>query len=797
MIKFITGFFILICCASSIYAQKLATFRGRVVDSSSHQPVGFATIALKKVVGAELKTLSQADGTFKFENITSGQYQVAIAVIGYRSVKVNLTFLANQLNEKPVDFFISSSGYQLNTVTINALKPLIRQESDRLIYDISADPDSKSDNMLQMMQKIPFLSIDGNDNLLLKGSGDFKVLIDGRSTGVTARNPKDALRMMSAFTVKEVEVITSPSAKYDSEGTAGIINIITKKNLVGATLYTLLHANTRQGRGFESAITLKKGQTGLYVWSGYWHYDMLKNRFNNLRTAVSPNAFSIRQEGWSKTKGYDFPITAEFGYEIDSLNLLNASLSTVKDVQENFGNQIFNGINNLGYSNYAYNVDNQNTTATNSITIALNYQLGFRKNKKTLLTASYKLNHSKNSFNNETINDGIFNYPDRILRQENNYGTNEHTLQFDFSSPLKRVNTESGAKLILRNYFSVDDFNNSIASTSSTNELEYQQNIIGLYNSYQFNAKKWGFKAGLRLERTVINANFIANNTLLNRNFNNLIPSISINYRINPTKSMSIAYTQRIQRPAIWQLNPFLNQSNPFYYTFGNPDLSPGLFHSTEIGFNRYKKTSYNFNLNYSFARNTIQPVAFVGLDSITRASFQNLGKTDNLSFNSSINYPISKTINFSFNLRLQYLAMQGRLNTELLKNDGFTAAANLGLVFRLPNNLRISPSLMINSPQPTLQGRSNGNVFTVIGIQQQLLKRKMNISFHLYNMNQKSWNIKNSIRGEGFLQENTTAKIQRGFYLGVNYTFGQLKEQVKKTKNLKNDDLSTQPTEN
>ncbi|MDQ7949303.1 MAG: carboxypeptidase-like regulatory domain-containing protein, partial [Pedobacter sp.] len=476
--------FLLMLTVSMLKAQHTGVYRGQVLDSATHQPVGYVTIILAQISKPEQKKLTKGDGSFLFENLSSGNYQLTLVALGYRPLRTGFHFSAELPNVVPITFLISNKGYTLNEVTIKSAIPLVRQEPDKMIYDIQSDPDSKTDNMLQMMQKVPFLTLDGEDRLLLKGSTDFKVLIDGRSTGMMARNANDALRMLRASTIKQVEVITVSSAKYDSEGAAGIINIITRKNLAGLMSYNLLHANTRIGRGFESSVTAKKDRLGLYVWSGYWNHDLNANRINNLRSNFGPASLSVRQEGWNKSDGFDFPVIAELSYEIDSLNLLNASISTTKDVVHNSGEQLFTAIDQASATQYRFNLDNINTTSVNSYDIGLNYQLGFRNKKNTLLTLAYKFSRSANEFKDESAYLGLSNYPDQQLLQENKYGTDEHTIQLDFSGSISKVKFETGAKLIMRDYFSTDNYNMSGAPVGLINdELTYQQHILGLYHS--------------------------------------------------------------------------------------------------------------------------------------------------------------------------------------------------------------------------------------------------------------------------------------------------------------------------
>jgi hypothetical protein len=775
-------------------------FEGKVSDSISRQSINFTTISLlDSATSKQINTLSNGTGEFSFQNLFAGSYKLTLVAIGYHSKIVKIKLKPSQSNSLFYEILLSPKNINLKEVTINGVKPLVKQEPDRIVYDIAADPDHKNENMLQMMRKIPFLSLDAEDNLLMKGSTDYKVLVDGRSTGLMARSPKDALRMLSANTVKKVEVITSPSAKYDSEGAAGIINIITNKNLVGATLYTLLHANTRIGRGFESAVTVKKGKVGLYIWSGYWRHDIRPNFLDNVRTNLNTSYLRIQQQGKNKIDGGDFPINADFSYAIDTLNLLNISYARAHATYNDEGNQFFSATDQQGSLSYAYSFDNTNYRINTANDIGLNYQLGFRRNKNSFLTLSYRFSRSTNEFQNLNLGAAIFNYTSFQTTQDNIAGLGEQTVQLDYSTTIKKVNIESGAKLIFRDNFSLanTDYLSGGTGYHQVDDLDYQQNIAAAYQSFRLNLKKWGFKTGVRLERTGINAQFISTHSLLNRDFINLIPVASLSHKITSSLTANLAYTQRIQRPAIWQLNPFVNQSNPLQYSSGNPSLNPAIFHLFEMGFSSFKKTTFTVNFGYAYAHNTIQAVTSSIPGSITKTTFENIGKNENLSLNISANRQFNTMLSMYLNWRVQYVKFEGSSTGFSFENKGFMASGSPGINLRFPNDFRISGSLNINTSQPILQGRASGNVMSVINFKKLLLDKKMNISLQVYSPIKKNLETSNLINAFDFTQQNSNRRTSRGFYLGINYTFGELKERIKKTKSVSNDDLISAPKEN
>ena len=216
-------------CAKSQVPTPL-TINGSLTDSVTKKPISFATVLLKSDKKIQIKSVvTTKEGTFALNGIASGNYLLTFVNVGYQNKSVSISLANTSLVLENI--LMSASPTQLKGVTISAERPLIKQEIDRISYDLKADPESKVNNVLEMMRKVPMLSVDGDDNIQLQGNSNYKILINGRPSGMMERNPKDILKSMPASSIERIEVITTPPAKYDGEGLAGIINIITfKKN---------------------------------------------------------------------------------------------------------------------------------------------------------------------------------------------------------------------------------------------------------------------------------------------------------------------------------------------------------------------------------------------------------------------------------------------------------------------------------------------------------------------------------------------------------------------------------------
>ena len=505
--------------------------KGIAIDSVSKQPLGYVTVALQDAkTNAPVKSnLTKDDGSFELKAPAGKPYTLVLAFVGYQSKIIPITTTTSTIDVGKIVMQASTS--QLKDVVITAVKPLMTQEVDRISYNVAADPESKSVTALDMMRKVPLLTVDANDNIQLKGSGNYKILINGKESALLAKNPSDVLRSMPGTNIVKIEVITTPPAKYDAEGLAGIINIITTKSIdEGYNIGINTRYNTAWGPGVNLNGTVKQGKFGFSGYAGTGRQNTTVTPYSSNEDFFT-NQSVLTQSGLNSWGGNYKYANGDFSYEIDTLNLLTASV----DFETDKSNQATNGLTKtmIGDSlTQRYYENNLNNSHYQAFDASVNYQLGFKRSKDQLLTLSYKYSYSPNTQATNNDFSEMFNYPQANYNQYNNAGTREHTIQLDYAQPInKQLSTETGVKAILRNDFSdfqSDTLNNSNnqyeLDPTQTNDFTYHQNIYSIYNSYQLKLAKWTAKAGLRLEETTVGADFSSVDTTLKTNYTNLIP---------------------------------------------------------------------------------------------------------------------------------------------------------------------------------------------------------------------------------------------------------------------------------
>jgi outer membrane receptor protein involved in Fe transport len=781
------------------------TVKGVAIDSVSKQPLGYVTVALQdaKTNTPVKSNLTKADGSFELKVSAGKSYTLVLAFVGYQSKIIPITTTSNTIDVGKI--IMQASTNQLKDVVITAVKPLMTQEVDRISYNVAADPESKSVTALDMMRKVPLLTVDANDNIQLKGSGNYKILINGKESALLAKNPSDVLRSMPGTNIVKIEVITTPPAKYDAEGLAGIINIITTKNIdQGYNIGINTRYNTAWGPGVNLNGTVKQGKFGFSGYAGTGRQNTTVTPYNGTETFFSNNSV-LSQSGINGYNGNYKYANGEFSYEIDSLNLLTASVDYETDKNGQTSNELTqtrlnNAITQQYYQNDLANSHYQGFDAS------VNYQLGFKRSKDQLLTLSYKYSYSPNTQATTNRFSDTISYPQPNYNQYNNAGTKEHTIQLDYAQPVsKKLSIEAGAKAILRNDFSdfqSDTLNNNsdqyLLDQGQTNNFTYHQNIYSVYNSYQLKLTKWTAKAGLRLEETTIGADFSSVDTSLKTNYTNLIPSLSIQRSLTSTSSINFGFTERIQRPDIYELNPFVNKSNPQFISQGNPDLRPELNHVFELNYSRFSKGSINLGLSYSFSNNSIQNVSSLTPDNITYSTYANLGSNKSLGLNINTNYPITTKLSININGLINRVWLKGTYNGSSDKNSGYVGNMFTNISYKFDDGYRIGTNTGYFSGNVNLQGTSSYFIFNSYVFSKDLLKKNATISFVANNPWSKFWIGNSYTRTTDFYQENNNYNTYRTFAIRLSYKFGKLNSDIKKNQHgIDNDDTKGKSSSN
>ncbi|RKR80116.1 outer membrane receptor protein involved in Fe transport [Mucilaginibacter gracilis] len=788
---------------SSILAQtntgKLM-LKGTIADSASRNKLAFITIKLNNDKGETIRAgVTKEDGSFAFSSLAPATYHIVIVAIGYQPKIFSLDL---QKDSDLGTVVLKQQSNSLKEVSVTATKPIIKQKADRIIYDLSADPESKSSSVLAMMHKIPYITLDGQDNILLKGNSSFKVLINGKPSASVESNLNAILKSMPASTIERIEVITIPPSKYDGEGLAGIINIITVKKVSNGYTGTL-NANESfpvGGPGAGGSFTAKSGKFVISAFAGASIVNNPQTSFTNSRETFDAAPTSLLQTGERRANNKTAYFGTEMSYEIDSLHLISGQINLNGSRATDYMSQA-SQLNGSPVVTQAYDLLNNNKGTSYGGDAAINYQIGFKAVKNRLLTFSYQYSGNRNNRNGDVAitNPVNFNTPNYTQNDKQNF--NEHTLQADFVTPIKHINIEAGVKGILRtsnSNFGYNSFNSTTGqfdlNTALSNQYTNKQNVFSTYNFYQINLKSWNINAGVRVEETVIRADFISTATTADQDYFNVLPSISVGKNLSDQTALNFGFSQRIRRPGINRLNPYINRSNPNFEVTGNPNLRPVLLNDIQAGYSSNKKLSLNIGLDYSFMNNLdLQVADFDPATQITRTTYENTGKSSSAGSNLSVSYPVSKVYNVSLNGNVMYLWLQGISDGVVVHNNMLMYSFSFSNGFRFDKGWAVNADLNIVSRNPTgLQGYSNGFFGTAFSANKELIKNKLGFAVRVNNPFTGYRNNVARTFGPDFNQLYNSRDYYRSFGISLNYKFGGLNDGVNKSRrSIENNDVA------
>ncbi|MFT4860403.1 MAG: outer membrane receptor protein involved in Fe transport, partial [Algoriphagus sp.] len=702
-------------------------------------------------------------------------------------------------------------GVALEEVTVQGQRELIEERVDRTIYKAENDKTTAGGDATDVLRRVPMLSVDFDGNVSMRGSSNIQVLIDNRPSAITASSIADALRQIPADEIKAVEVITSPSARFDAEGTSGVINIITKKNnFQGMTL----NVNSGFGlRGSNLSVNgaARKGKFGFslggfgragYNINGRFENEQLLNNSNNSISKILQSANTERNDLFGR---YNFGVD----YEIDKFNFLTGSV--------NFGVRNSNSNQNDFLTRNFLN-DQLIRTAlrstdvvdeSNTIDVSVNYTKTFeKKGKEFSLLTLYSRNNRENSFVNSLYEDDLQTIDSR-LRNFNPSRNEEFTAQVDFVNPMGddgKAILEYGAKNILRKaysdfaYFQADGAGGEYVEDtrpSRSNEFSYDQNVTAAYTSYTFSLlKNYTLKTGLRYEYTSINADFKTETTVNIPSYGTLVPSINASRKMKNGNLIKAAYNRRISRPSLRFLNPNIEASNPLQISQGNPTLDPELTDNYEVGYSTFiKGTVINFTSFYRNTTGSIQSVRTIQDDGVIFTTFENIGREQAIGGSVFFNINASNKLSFNGGFDTYYAILDNGLSDPLLaaQNEGFVISGRMFGNYTLPKNWQLQLFTFARGRRVELQGSSGGFAAYGLSLNKQFAEKRGSIGFGAENFLAKEFIIRNEIITPSIVQNSTSAIRNMNFKVNFSYRIGKLsmdQGRPRKRKSVNNDDL-------
>ena len=764
-----------------------------VTDSVTKQPVDYATVSIYKQGSASPfnGAITDPRGKFTIDGISPGDYTVTIDFLGYKRHTIAHVIISNSNKNVMLGaILLSPLRNQLKEVNITGSVPTVENKIDKLVYNPANDLTAQGGVALDVLQKVPMVSVDINGNVELMGNSNIQFLINGKPSTIFGASITDALQAIPASQIKNIEVITNPGAKYDAAGTGGIINIILKNNNIqGVNGSVNLNAGTRLENGSFN-INAKKGKIGVSAFfSGNESLTSATPSFSNRRSNAGDTVTNLNQNGISNFARSGYRSGFSLNWDITPKDALTASINF-----NHFGNNSNGYTNNfqttqLGSLTLDTNSINHSTSrfSDNSTDWSLFYKKTF-KNKDQELDVLY--NQSTGSNNNDYSQEQ--DYTNVTFPASGSIGTNPGTdketdIAVDYTQPVtKNFTIETGGKATIEN------ISNSVV-TQTLNNGVYQPNPFQTY-SFNYGRKIYAYylsatfslfnnfidgKTGLRDEYTSSTSDF-PNTTI--PSYNILAPSFVLSHKLDKTQSIKFGYSYRLERPEYNSLNPFYNISDPHNIRTGNPDLKPELGHNFELGYNKtfskganiYIAGFYRYNTNDLQSFTTFYPNLKIGDTTYTNVSLSrryNIGREVTEGVNLFGSLPAGK-LTFRSNM---FFADRITSNPGMPEVSGFAYRINLNSSYQFGNDLAAEFFINYRSSQRTIQGNNPAFLFYNFAVRKQIFNKKASIGLTAANPFSQYVNIQSNTYGANFNQTNLREMPLRSFGISLMYKFGKL----------------------
>ena len=796
-------FLVLSCIFGACAVQALAQYAvSGVVADTTGTGEAYATIRIyNQADSTKAIRLGTTDdsGAFMQQLPEAGKYTINISSVGKTPLRHNFEVTKSKPTASLGTLTLHDASTTLGEVQVVAQRPLVKTEIDRLSYDIQADEDSKTNTIFEMLKKVPRVTVDGEENIKVDGSSDFKIFKNGRPNSSWSRNPKEVLKSIPASMIKRIEVITEPGAKYDAEGVSGILNIITMDDTSMGGVLGSIGGSVNQN-GSTNLYTYLTTQTGKLTTTFNYGYNYMSEGQSSSHSETyrifKDTGSEILDRNQARNHGYVHYGNIESSLDIDTLNLVTLSFGgyyynfnvnslSANTMRDAAGNPIYGYSSHYFSPQYSYfdfngKLDYQHLTHRKDEAITFSY----------LLSTTNQTQKWQTDYNDIT---GAFPIGYEHKFADDRLKFYEHTFQFDWTRPFAGGHKlETGAKYILRINNSKTYQTFDIASLNDTTDFHHTTHVGALYGEYSFNSTRWGARAGLRYEIARMGASYPdGSQPAFHSTLNDLVPTLSASYKLNDANTLKLNYASRIARPGIAYLNPAII-GNAYNVRQGNPSLKSARSHSISLDYTFIKpKLVLNVALNHRFSNGLIQSVVTTK-DNVVYYTYDNVGKYRNSSLHAYAQWTITPTTQLMINADMGNIHYR---NDQLnLTNDKWYFGAFGNVNQQLPWKLRVSAYFnRMDWGFSDVYTRYPARYFYGFSLQRSFLKEdRLTVRLQANNPFSGKYDVGESHTVNGdVLGYAKTWQHTRNFYFSISYRFGSLKAQVKKTaKTIENDDL-------
>lgn len=778
--------------------------QGVVIDNHTNKPVESVTVRLMKDSSVVKGTATDADGKFLIDNVPFGMFNLVVEYIGYKENIVKNVLLESKNPSIDLGTIkLNADSYTTEEIKVESEKSAIELTADKKVFDVEKALPTQGGNAIDVLKKLPSVSVDADGNVSLRGSQNVKILLNGKPAGLDGPNRTTILEQIPANQIANIEMITNPGAKYEAERETGIINIVLKKNDdLGYNGNLTLNGGTHDKYYTSLGFNVKKNKVNIYGNYDYRIYNSLSTGSSDRTNFLLNTYLNQNSSGTSRNAnhygrgGVDYDISDNQSLSLSGYYYnwdMRGSESSNYNSFDNLNNPLLQYIsktNNLG-NGYGFNS-------------SLNYTLKF-KNPKQTLTSDFYFNKNNFDFDINVFQNWIFPTSSPIQQDQLlNNTQNSFTGQVDYVQPFgENAKLETGAKGIYKDNnrdIKYENFNFATNlyeyDASQSNTFDYKEQVYALYGTFSSQYKGFSYSLGLRGEQSVGNAELATTGVKFDKNYSNLFPSASISQKLGTTEQIQVTYSRRINRPQMWALNPFRLSLDPSNIFAGNPNLKPELIDSYELSFNKFFTTaSITPSIFYRYTHDKIDRTRFLIDSNTTLTSYDN--------FSSSKSYGVELVGNATFfkfwNLNGSVSYYKTEVNAENIQvgltNSDFTWSGRISSSMTLPNIASLQLSYYYSGKQAVAQGEMAPFQAFDISLRKSFFDNKLDVGLRFADVF-KSQEFKVNVNDPSYTEVFTRGFDSRNVFLTLTWKFGTDNKQKSPPRRRQQNDAQDRPTD-
>ena len=758
-------------------AQTTVEITGSLIENNSSQPIPYATVVVKDKITKQNITgiISDDNGKFMVLSPTPNFY-LEISFMGFET-KTITEFKIQGGKTNIGALKLIPDNQKLNEIVVTAQTSKTTFKLDKRVFNVGKDFSTSGASALEVLNNVPSVNVSIEGDVSLRGSAGVQILINGKPS-VLADQSSNALGTITADMIESIEVITNPSAKYEASGTAGILNIILKKEEKrGWNGSVSANTGSPDNHSLGLSINRRTDDFNFFAQMGAGYRSLAQNAENTNQNLIIDEV--ILSQGKEFRNETFFNITLGTDYHINAFNVLTLSGNFAYEIEDQPSAYQFRILdtNDALISSWSRE---ENTAATNpKYQFELNYKKQFETNKEHSLQVSALGSFFGKDQESKFINTLITGADITNAQQtETDFQQADYTFKADYVNPLTEIYTiETGVQYVINdvgNDFEVRDLvdESYVINENLTNNFDWKQNVLGLYVTTAYEKGKFGVKLGLRVEQTDLKTLLTTTNERNAQNYTNVFPSFHSSYKISDNTSIQAGYSRRIFRPRLWDLNPFFNIRNNFNIRAGNPNLQPEFTDSYELtSIYKIGKASLSSSLYYRYTTQVVERISTFE-DNVTFSSPENIGTNSSVGFEMNGKFSPNKWLTLTGDFNLNYFDRIGTFENQDFDFSGSQWSSRMGSKIGLPADIDIEFTGNYQSGFETVQGEQSGYASLDLGVRKKIFKGKVILNLGVRDL------FKSRIQ-ERFVNQPTFESYsfrQRGRFItfGISYGFGK-----------------------